>query len=289
MKKCIFTGVATALVTPFNQDLSINFGMFKELIEFQIKEGVDALVVCGTTGESATLSEKEKIGLFKSAVSFSKGRLPIIAGTGTNSTAKSIELCKMAEDSGVDGLLIVTPYYNKTSQSGLIKHYYALAEATSLPIIVYNVPSRTGLDIRPETYKALLEHPNIVAIKEACTNISTLTETFSICDDPCIYSGNDDLTLPILSLGGKGVISVVSNLFPRKVSDLCKAYFKGDTKTAAKIQISLMPIIKAVFSDVNPMPIKVAMKLSGLDVGPTRPPLYEISEDLQEKLKNLIK
>lgn len=288
MKKCVFTGVATALVTPFNQDLSINFGMFERLMDFQIKGGVDALVICGTTGESATLNDDEKLLLFKSAVKFANGKLPIIAGTGSNSTSKVINLSKRAEDCGVDALLIVTPYYNKTSQLGLIKHYYAIADSISIPIIVYNVPTRTGMDIKPATYKELLKHERIVAIKEASSNIVNLTETFAICDEPCIYSGADELILPMLSLGANGVISVVSNILPEAVSKLCRCFFNGDLDTARKSQLELMPIINAIFSDVNPMPIKHALNCLNFDVGIARPPLCDINTELKKQLEKIL-
>lgn len=289
MKKIIFKGCGTALATPFT-DLGINFKEFEKLIEFQIKEGADSLIVCGTTGESATMTLKEKKELIKFTIQKTKGRIPVIAGTGSNCTKNAIELSKYAENIGVDGLLIVTPYYNKTTQEGLIKHYSEIAKSTSLPIILYNVPSRTGTNITPQTCLELAKIDNIVAIKEASGNISQIAEIASICKNNLnIYSGNDDQIVPILSLGGIGVISVLSNIFPKYTHDITQNFFDGNILKSQKLQLNAISLIKALFSEVNPIPVKYALNLIGFNFGTPRLPLIEATPELKENLRTLIK
>ncbi len=289
MKKILFKGCGTALATPFT-DSGINFEEFEKLIKFQINEGADSLIVCGTTGESATMSLDEKKELIKFTVEKTKGRIPVIAGTGSNCTRNTIELSKYAEQTGVDGLLIVTPYYNKTTQEGLIKHYSEIAKNTSLPIILYNVPSRTGINITPQTCLKLSKIDNIIAIKEASGNISQVAEIASLCKDNLnIYSGNDDQIIPILSLGGIGVISVLSNIYPRYTHNITQNFFDGNISKSTKLQLNAIPLIKALFSEVNPIPVKTALNLIGFNFGAPRLPLIETSNELKEKLKKIIK
>lgn len=286
MKKTLFTGAGVAIVTPMHTDGSINLEKFKELIDLQIAGGTDALIVCGTTGESATQSHEEHVQVIKTAVEHTAGRIPVIAGTGSNDTAYALALSKEAEALGVDGLLMVTPYYNKTSQAGLIQHFTYVADRVDVPIILYNVPSRTGCNIQPATYAVLADHPHIVATKEASGNMSALVETLALCGDKLdIYSGNDDQVVPILALGGKGVISVLSNVAPRAAHELAAKYLEGDTEGSRRLQIEYAPLISALFSDVNPIPVKEAMNLMGLDVGPCRLPLAPMSETAKEKLR----
>lgn len=287
MKKCIFEGCATAIVTPMNSDGTVNEQRFKELVEEQIKGGIDALVVCGTTGESAVLNHEEHVKVIELAVQQNAGRVPIIAGTGSNDTVYSVELCNDAEKVGADSFLMVAPYYNKTSQEGLIAHYNYIADRVNKPIILYNVPSRTGINIKPETYKALSKHKNIVATKEANGDISSVAETRYLCgDDLAIYSGNDDQIVPILSLGGIGVISVLSNILPLETHNICEEYLKGNTDKATALQIKYTGLIKALFSDVNPIPVKEAMNILGINVGPCRLPLYDLNNKNKELLKS---
>ena len=263
IKKVIFKGCGTAIVTPFTKD-GINFEEFEKLIEFQISNLVDAIIVCGTTGEGSTMSLDEKKEVIKFAVNVANKRIPIIAGTGSNCTKSSIELCKYAEDVGVDGLLLVTPYYNKTTEKGLIAHYTEIAKSTTLPIIIYNVPSRTGVNISPKVCLELSKIENIVAIKEASSNISQITEIAAICKDNInIYSGNDDQTVPILSLGGIGVISVVSNILPKEIHNMVFEFLNGNIDTARKIQLEILELTKALFSEVNPIPVKAALNIIG--------------------------
>lgn len=286
MKKTIFTGAGVAIVTPMHEDGSINLEKFKEIIDQQIAGGTDALIVCGTTGESATQSHEEHVEVIKTAVEHTAGRVPVIAGTGSNDTAYALHLSKEAEALGVDGLLMVTPYYNKTSQAGLIQHFTYVADRVNTPIILYNVPSRTGCNIQPATYAALAEHPNIVATKEASGNMSALVETIARCGDKLdIYSGNDDQVVPILSLGGKGVISVLSNVAPRPTHDMVAKFLAGDVEGSRRLQVAYAPLISALFSDVNPIPVKEAMNLMGMEVGPCRMPLAPMSEAGRENLK----
>lgn len=292
MKKCIFEGCATALITPMNEDGSVNFETLAELVDSQIKGGVDALVICGTTGESATLSGEEHIKVIEAAVKAADHRVPIIAGTGSNDTQFALEISKEAIKVGADALLMVTPYYNKTSQRGLIKHYTYIADRVDVPIILYNVPSRTGVNIKPETYFELSKHKNIVAAKEANGDISSLIKTIALCgDNLAIYSGNDDQIVPIMSLGGKGVISVLSNVLPKETHDITAACLEGDFKKGTELAVKYLDLANALFMDVNPIPVKEAMNLIGLEVGPCRMPLTEMDEKqvaaLTEELKKV--
>ena len=279
MKKRIFTGAATALVTPMNSDGSVNFGRLKTLVNEQIEGGIDALVICGTTGEKSTLRYDEHLKVIEESVKSANGRVPIIAGTGSNDTVYSVELCNDAESVGADAFLMVTPYYNKTSQTGLTAHYNYIADRVNKPIILYNVPSRTGVNIKPETYKELSKHQNIVATKEASGDLSLVAQIKYLCgDDLDVYSGNDDQTIPMLSLGGIGVISVLSNIAPKVMHDICELYFKGDIKTARDLQLKYTGLMNAMFCDVNPIPVKEAMNMLGLNAGPCRMPLYPTSQ-----------
>ena len=290
MKQEIFRGAATAIVTPMNADGTVDYAGFTRLLESQVAGGIDALVVCGTTGESAALSHEEHVKVIETAVRTIAGRVPVIAGTGSNDTAYALALSKEAEKLGADALLMVTPYYNKTSQSGLVAHYTYVADGVNLPIILYNVPSRTGVNIKPETYAQLAKHPNIVAAKEANGDVGALALTRHLCGDELdIYSGNDDQIVPILSLGGKGVISVLSNIAPKLTHDICASYFEGNVEKAAKLQIEYSPLIHALFSDVNPIPVKEAMNLMGMEVGPCRLPLVAMSDAGREALKKELK
>lgn len=289
MKKILFKGCGTAIATPFDEN-GVNFEEFKNLIEFQIKEGIEAIIVCGTTGESSTMTLEEKKQTIKFAIEAVNKRVPVIAGTGGNCTKNVIELSKYAESQGADGLLIVTPYYNKTTQEGLIKHYEAIAKETSLPIILYSVPSRTGLNINPETCKKLSEINNIVAIKEASGNLSQVAKIASLCRDNLhIYSGNDDQILPILSLGGLGVISVLSNIAPKYTHDLTENFFTGNIETATKMQLDAIDLIDNLFSEVNPIPVKAALNILGYNFGTPRLPLIEMSANKKENLKIAMK
>ena len=289
MKKPIFTGAATALVTPMKQDGSVNFERLESLVNEQIEAGIDALVICGTTGEKSTLRYDEHVKVIEVAAKANNGRVPLIAGTGSNDTVYSVELCDDAEKAGADAFLMVTPYYNKTSQAGLVAHYNYIADRVNKPIILYNVPSRTGVAVKPETYKELSKHPNIVGLKEANGDLSSVATTRYLCgDDLYIYSGNDDQTVPIMSLGGLGVISVASNILPYEMHKMCEAYLNGDTKTASDMQIKYTGLMNALFCDVNPVPVKTAMNLIGMAAGPCRLPLYEMNEQnialLKQKL-----
>ena len=291
MKKRVFTGCATALVTPFNDDCSVNYPRLRQLVDEQIKGGVDALVICGTTGESATLDNDEHIRVLEEAGLADEKRVPIIAGTGSNDTMYAAQLSQHAEALGVDALLMVTPYYNKTSQTGLINHYFYIADRVKTPIILYDVPSRTGTAIKPETYKELSKHENIVAVKEANGDISSIAKTRSLCgDDLDVYSGNDDEIVPIMSLGGIGVISVLSNILPRETHNICEEFFKGNVEKACELQLKYVSLVNALFSDVNPIPVKEAMNMMGLGMGPLRMPLAPMNEAAKENLrKELIK
>ncbi len=279
MKQTIFKGVGTALVTPFIND-NINYDIFKKFIEFQIQDNVDALIVCGTTGESATMTVKERQDTIKFVVKTVNHRVPVIAGTGSNNTKDAIDLTKFAENVGTDGVLIVTPYYNKTTQNGLLAHYEAIANSTNLPIILYNVPSRTGLNIEPATCSKLSKISNIVAIKEASGNISQIAKIRELCDsDFNIYSGNDDQIVPILSLGGIGAISVLSNLTPKYLHDMIFEYFDGNIYEPLQKQLKALPLINALFCETNPTPIKYALKLINYNFGNPRLPLIEPCEE----------
>lgn len=291
MKPIIFKGCGTALATPFN-DSGVNFEVFEKMIEDQISNGVDALIVCGTTGESSTMAEKEKKDTIKFVVDIVRKRIPVIAGTGSNNTMQAIAMTKYAEEIGADGALIVTPYYNKTTQAGLVEHYKEIAKSTSLPIIVYNVPSRTGVNILPETFLELSKIENIVAVKEASGNISQVAKIKELCKDNLeIYSGNDDQIIPILSLGGIGVISVLSNIMPKFTHEMCINYLNGNTIKALDMQLKSLSLINNLFSEVNPIPVKYALKLMGFDFGKPRLPLVELSDKnksiIEKEMKKL--
>lgn len=290
MKNPIFIGSAVALVTPFSADGSVNYEMIGQLLDMHLAEGTDAVVLCATSGESPVLSVDEYEKILRFGVKRIAGRIPVIAGAGSNSTAHALELCKTAESAGADALLVVTPYYNKTSQNGLIAHYSYLADRVQKPIIIYNIPSRTGVNVKPETYKRLAEHPNINGVKEANGDISSVARTVALCGDEFnIYSGNDDQTLPMLSLGGKGVISVFANCMPREMHDLCASFFHGDTKKAAELEAKFLPLMDALFMDVNPIPVKEALRLMGIDCGICRLPLVEMDSAAKQKLAAVLK
>lgn len=289
MKNRIFTGAGVAIVTPMNEDGSVNFEKLGEIIDFQIENHTDAIIICGTTGESATLSDVEHRDVIKYAVEHTAKRIPVIAGTGSNDTAYCIELSKEAEALGADGLLLVTPYYNKTSQRGLVRHYQLVAESVSLPIIVYSVASRTGVNITPETCVELAKIPNIVAIKEASGNISQVARIKRLCGDELdIYSGNDDQIVPILSLGGAGVISVLSNVMPKETHDICQLFLDGKVEESRQLQLKLLDLCNALFMDVNPIPVKEAMNQMGMNVGECRLPLYRMTDANIEKMRAVL-
>ena len=284
-----FIGTGAALVTPFREDYSVNYELFDRLIDFQLQNETDAVVVCGTTGEGATLTIQERMTLFQRAADRINGRVPLICGTGSNSTSFCLETAKEAENRGADYHLIVTPYYNKTSQQGLLRHYFTLADALQKPIIVYNVPSRTGMNIRPETYEALSKHDNIVAVKEADPDIGKLTESIARCGDRLtFYSGNDDLSAAACAVGCKGTISVLSNVFPRFAHDLNTLAVNGKTAEAAAMQQQAVALNKALFCDVNPMPVKYAMEVLGYPVGGCRLPLVSLSDSAKRTVKEAV-
>jgi len=285
MKKIIFKGCGTAIITPFTKT-NVNFPEFEKLINYQIEKGADSIIVCGTTGESSTMSVEEKKATIQFAIRIVNKRIPVIAGTGGNCTQSAIEMTKFAEEVGADAVLVVTPYYNKTTQAGLIAHYTAIANSTKLPIIMYNVPSRTGLNITPSTCLELSKLDNIVAIKEASGNLSQVAEIAALCRNNLhIYSGNDDQILPILSLGGVGVISVLSNVVPDVVHKMTYDYFEGNIKEATKLQLDTIDLTSSLFCEVNPIPVKAAMNMIGFNVGTPRLPLVEMSDSGKERLK----
>ena len=284
-KKPIFTGAATALVTPLTEN-GVDYAAFEKLINWQIESGIDALVICGTTGEASTLTDEEHRQVLKFAAEVVNGRVPIIAGTGSNDTAYAIDMTKYACDLGYDAMLVVTPYYNKTTQKGLIAMFKAIADASTKPLILYNVPSRTGVNIEPSTYAALADHPMICAIKEAGGNISKIVETAALVGDKLdIYSGNDDQIVPILACGGKGVISVLSNVVPGETSEMCHAFFRGDVKTAMEMQVKYLPLTNALFCEVNPIPAKAAMAALGFCENYVRLPLVTMEESHEQMLR----
>ncbi len=286
MKKILFKGCGTAIATPFTED-GINFEEFEKLVEYQISEGIDAIIVCGTTGESSTMSLEEKKSLIKFAIEIIDKRVPVIIGTGSNNTSASIELSKYAENMGADGLLLVTPYYNKTTQEGLIRHYNSIANSTNLPIILYNVPSRTGLNISPETCLELSKTENIVALKDASGNISQTAKIAALCGDSLpIYSGNDDQNIPILSLGGIGAISVLSNIAPRFTHNMICDFLNGNILKATSAQLRSIDLIESLFCEVNPIPVKTALNMMGYNFGKPRLPLVAMSEKGKLRLKN---
>ena len=289
MKKTVFTGAATAIITPFKNG-QIDYESFEKLINWQIDEGIDAIVVCGTTGEASTLTDDEHRDAIKFAVDTVAGRVPVIAGTGSNDTAYAIELTQHACDAGADAVLVVTPYYNKATQNGLIKMFTEIADASTKPVILYNVPSRTGCNILPATAAKLADHPNIVAIKEASGNISQIAELAHLVGDKMdIYAGNDDQIVPILSLGGKGVISVLSNPMPRATSKLFQDFFDGNLAESLKSQLDLLPLVNALFCEVNPIPVKAAMSMMGFCENSLRSPLYEMEPEHEAKLAGIMK
>ena len=286
MKKIIFKGCGTAIITPFTKDNQVDYDAFKKMLEFQVENGADCIIVCGTTGEASTMTTDEKKKAIEFALKTINKRIPVIAGTGSNCTESAIEMTKYCESIGVDGALVVTPYYNKTTQAGLVAHYTAIANATKLPIVLYNVPGRTGVNIQPKTCLELSKIENIVAIKEASGNLSQIAEIANLCrDDLNIYSGNDDQIIPILSLGGLGVISVLSNIMPKYTHQMTEEFFNHNTKDAAKMQVDSIPLIKALFCEVNPIPVKAACNLLDLGGGAPRLPLVPMSETNLEVLK----
>ena len=291
MKQHIFSGCATALITPFTQDTKdVDYGLFEEIVDFQIKNKIDALVVAGTTGESPVLTEREKDELLTVALQANGNRVPIIMGTGSNNTETAVRNSNAAEKKGVNGLLIVTPFYNKCTQEGVIELYYYIADRVSTPIIVYNVPSRTGFNILPQTYAALAEHKNICAVKEANGDISSVAKTAALCGNAIdIYSGNDDQTLPVMSLGGKGVISVAANIIPGKMHELTEKMRSGAIHTAQQIQLEYLELMNLLFCETNPIPVKYAMELLFRKECPLRLPLTSLSEKNKEKLCSSLK
>lgn len=290
MKNTIFTGAGVAIVTPMNDDGSVNYDVLSEMIEMQIAGGTDAIIICGTTGESSTLTDDEHRECIRYTIEKVNHRVPVIAGTGSNDTAYAIELSKDAEEMGADALLVVTPYYNKTSQRGLIAHYTAIADAVNIPIILYNVPSRTGVNISIDTYKALAEHKNICAAKEASGNISAVAKLIAECGDKLdVYSGNDDQIVPIMALGGKGVISVLSNVMPKETHEIAQLCLDNNCAEAAKLAAKYLEIANDLFIDVNPIPVKAALNIMGMKAGPCRLPLYEMEESKKAVLEASMK
>lgn len=290
MKNTIFTGVATALITPFDKNGNVDYDKYGKLIDWQIEQGINAIVACGTTGESSTLTDEEHKQAIAFAVKRSNGRVPIIAGTGSNDTAYAVEMTKFACDAGADAMLVVTPYYNKATQKGLIQSFTAIANASTKPMILYNVPTRTGCNILPATALELSKHENIVAIKEASGNISQIAELACLVRDKLdIYSGNDDQIVPVLSLGGKGVISVLSNVMPKETVMMCDKFFNGDVKGARDLQLDMLHLVNALFSEVNPIPVKAAMSAMGFCENTLRLPLTPMEDKNKEVLLNLMR
>ena len=292
-RKTIFTGAAAAIITPMNEDGSVNFGGFDKLIDYQIENGTDAIVVCGTTGEASTLSHEEHVDCIKYVVKYVNKRVPVIAGTGSNCTQTAIWLSQQAEEAGADAVLLVTPYYNKATQKGLIKHFGDTAAAIGIPVILYNIPGRTGVNMTPETVKYLVDHyENIAAIKDATGNIGQTAQLAYLCgDDIDIYSGDDNMICPILSLGGKGVISVLSHLAPRDTHLIVSRFLEGDIEGSRRLQLKYLPLISLLFCEVNPIPVKTACSLMGFNAGPVRSPLTEMEpahvEELKAEMKKL--
>lgn len=284
----LFRGAGVALVTPFHEDGSVNYEKLAELVEEQIAGGTDAIIACGTTGEAATMSEEEHMDVIRFIIKAVNHRIPVIAGTGSNCTATAIDLSKQAEEAGAEGVLLVTPYYNKATQGGLIQHYEAVAGAISLPCILYNVPSRTGVTIQPETMAYLYQHvESIVGVKDATGNISMITKLMSLVDENfLLYSGDDDQIVPLLSVGASGVISVLSNVAPRQTHEICQKWFDGDIKGAREAQFKAYPLIKALFAEVNPIPVKAALNLMGKNVGSLRLPMTEATDSTKALLKD---
>lgn len=287
----IFEGAGVALITPFHANGEVNYEKLEELLEEQISEGTDAIISCGTTGESSTMSHEEHMEVVRFTCQVVKNRIPVIAGTGSNSTREAIHLSEAAQEAGADGLLLVTPYYNKATQGGLIAHYTAVAESVRIPILLYHIPGRTGVTMKPETIVSLCrEVPNIVGVKEASADFSAIARIMNLADGHVdLYSGNDDQIVPLLSLGGKGVISVLSNVAPKQTHEICAAYLKGDCKRSCELQLKAIPLIQALFCEVNPIPVKAAMNLMGKEVGPLRLPLTEMEPQNQKRLEKAMR
>lgn len=286
----IFTGAGVAIVTPFHKDGSIDYAKLEELVNYHCDNQTDSIIICGTTGESSTMTEEEHMECIRKAVEFTKGRIPVIAGTGSNCTRTAVQLSKEAEQCGADGLLVVTPYYNKATQEGLKAHFKAIADEVKIPIIMYNIAGRTGCNMEPATIAELVKDvENIVGVKEASGNISQVAKIMSLTDGNIdLYSGNDDQIVPLLSLGGKGVISVLSNIAPKETHDICELYLKGDVKGSCALQMRVMPLIEQLFTEVNPIPVKMAMNLMGMEVGSLRMPLTELSQPHIEPLRQAL-
>ena len=287
----IFEGAGVALVTPFHADGEVNYDKLEEILEEQIANGTDAIISCGTTGESSTMSHEEHIDVVRFTCQVVKNRIPVIAGTGSNSTREAIHLSEAAQEAGANGLLLVTPYYNKATQAGLAAHYTAVADAVRIPILLYHIPGRTGVTMAPETIvKLCREVPNIVGVKEASANFSAIAQIMNLAEG-CVelYSGNDDQIVPLMSLGGKGVISVLSNVAPRQTHDICQAYLDGDVKRSCRLQLEAIPLINALFCEVNPIPVKASMNLMGKEVGSLRLPLTEMEPQNKERLEKAMK
>lgn len=283
----IFEGAGVALVTPFKENGDVNYDKLEEILEEQIAGGTDAIVICGTTGEASTMSHEEHLSVIKYGCEVVKGRIPVVAGTGSNCTREAVYMSQKAEEVGADGVLLVTPYYNKATQNGLIAHFTTIAESIKIPALLYHIPGRTGVTMKPETIVSLCKNvPNIVGVKEASGNFSSIATMMSMADG-CIdvYSGNDDQIVPLLSMGGKGVISVLSNVAPRQTHEICQKFFDGDVKGSAQMQLDAIPLVSALFSEVNPIPVKAALNLMGKEVGPLRLPLTEMEPQNQERLK----
>lgn len=287
----IFTGSGVAIVTPFHEDESIDYDKLDRLIDYHCNHGTDSIIICGTTGESATMTEEEHLECIKFAIDRTKGRIPVIAGTGSNCTRTAAAMSKEASEYGADGLLVVTPYYNKATQAGLVAHYSAIAKEAKAPIVMYNVASRTGCNLEPATVAEIVkEVDNVTAIKEASGNISQVAKIMNLTDGKVdLYSGNDDQIVPILSLGGKGVISVLANVAPQETHDICAKFFEGDVKGSLELQLKAIPLIEQLFCEVNPIPVKAAMKLLGMDCGSLRMPLTQLTPQHEESLKKAMK
>lgn len=287
----IFEGAGVALVTPFKENGDVNYDKLEEILEEQIAGGTDAIVICGTTGEASTMSHEEHLSVIKYGCEVVKGRIPVVAGTGSNCTREAVYMSQKAEEVGADGVLLVTPYYNKATQNGLIAHFTTIAESIKIPALLYHIPGRTGVTMKPETIVSLCKNvPNIVGVKEASGNFSSIATMMNMADG-CIdvYSGNDDQIVPLLSMGGKGVISVLSNVAPKQTHDICQKFFDGDVKGSLQMQLDAIPLISALFSEVNPIPVKAAMNMMGKEVGPLRLPLTEMEDAHKEVLKQAMK
>ena len=287
----IFEGAGVALVTPFKANGDVNYDKLEEILEEQIAGGTDAIVICGTTGEASTMSPEEHLSVIKYGCEVVKGRIPVVAGTGSNCTREAVYMSQKAEEVGADGVLLVTPYYNKATQNGLIAHFTTIAESIKIPALLYHIPGRTGVTMKPETIVSLCKNvPNIVGVKEASANFSSIATMMNMADG-CIdvYSGNDDQIVPLLSMGGKGVISVLSNVAPKQTHDICQKFFDGDVKGSLQMQLDAIPLISALFSEVNPIPVKAAMNMMGKEVGPLRLPLTEMEDAHKEVLKQAMK